>query len=189
MLSNNHNHNHNHNQPSSPFLLEGLGTPTSQPQQQGATIERNKARTYRRSGNACEVAAGASLNSAIVFLFHLLQVHPLGLVVALGVSWFYFAATAAGEGRDRFVGNVMLGCSAGIAGGFALSEPIGEWLQAKQSRAEATEILNRWYAPQSPQIDAGTSIALILLLAGVTAIGLKMISRSGKKKHYRGYYR
>ena len=184
------NHNQSQQQPSSPFLMEGLGASNNQPHQPTATpIERSKGRQYRRSGNACEVAAGASLNSAIVFLFHLLQVHPLGLVVALGVSWFYFAATAAGEGRDRFVSNAMLGCSAAIAGGFALSEPIGEWQQAKQSKAEATEILSRWYPSQGLQIDAGTSIALILLVAGVTAIGLKMISRSGKKKHYRGYYR
>lgn len=169
----------------SPFTGEGLGQ--FRPQQvqqpvQPAPTERSRGRGFRRAGNACEVAAGASLNSAIIFTFHLLQVHPLGMLVALSCSHFYFIATAFGEGRDRLIGNAMTGASAGIAGASALSEPIGEWWEARQSQSIATQQVKDLYSPQPPS----ASSDWILVLMGVTAIFLLVIcSQSPNSRRYR----
>ncbi len=164
----------------SPFTTEGLSQPTRQQPQPDpiVTPERNRGRGFRRSGNACEVAAGASLNSAIIFLFHLLQVHPLGLLVALGCSHFYFVATAFGEGRDRLIGNAMTGASAGVAGLSALSEPIGEWLEAKQSQDAATQRIQELYSPQAPVISGSA----VLILLGLTSFVLIAIATQGKSR-------
>ncbi|MBW4662308.1 MAG: hypothetical protein KME15_26950 [Drouetiella hepatica Uher 2000/2452] len=164
----------------SPFITEGLSQPTRQQQQSEPIVppERNRGRGFRRSGNACEVAAGASLNSAIIFLFHLLQVHPLGLLVALGCSHFYFVATAFGEGHDRLIGNAMTGASAGVAGLSALSEPIGEWLEAKQSQDAATQQIQELYSPQTPVINGSA----VLILLAITSVVLMAISMQGKSR-------
>jgi hypothetical protein len=166
----------------SPFLLEGEIQQQKQQQQPEpqATPERNKGRNLRRAGNACEIAAGASLNSAIVFLFHFMQVHPIGLILALGVSHAYFTATAWGEGQDRFVANVMTGCSAGLAAVCSLSEPIGEWLEARESRSTAVSDLQTIYtAAEQPQI---ISTGWILILGVVLTLGIAAIGGGGKKR-------
>ncbi|HEY9625796.1 MAG TPA: hypothetical protein V6C84_00705 [Coleofasciculaceae cyanobacterium] len=140
-----------------------------QPAQETQPLERNRGRGFRRAGNACEVAAGASLNSAIIFLFHLLQVHPLGFVVALAGSHFYFIATAFGEGRNKAIGNLMTGASAGIAGLCALSEPISEAWEAQEAKETTTALVQSLYAPQStPPIGNGW----IVLLMGITCVFL-----------------
>lgn len=154
-------------QKTSPFSVEGLdqfNRPTPTPTPTPAPAERNRGRGFRRTGNACEVAAGASLNSAIIFLFHLLQVHPLAFLVALGCSHFYFIATAFGEGRDRLIANAMTGMSAGVAGVSALSEPISEWVEAQQSKSTATAKLQELYADQNPGSPL-SSWALVLIAA------------------------
>lgn len=145
-----------HNQQAaSPFTFEGLGHPVhpvqqqTQPQPQAAK-ERNRGRGFRRAGNACEIAAGAALNSAIVFTFHMMQVHPVGLFLALGVSHFYLTATVAGEGQDKLVANVMTASSSALAGLTSLSEPIGEWVEASRSRSTATSEIQEIYSPQQP---------------------------------------
>ena len=161
--------------PPSPFLMEGLRPPPRSPSPPEAltqSLERNKGRSFRRAGNACEIAAGAALNSSIVFALHLLQVHPLGFVVALSASHFYFLATAFGEGRDRFIGNALTGASAGVAALSSLSEPIGEWWEAKQSRETATQEIQKLYAPQQPPLIhewalvALAALAIALVMAG-----------------------
>ncbi len=74
----------------SPFLYEGLAqTPQQhkQPEQLPPLPENNRCRTFRRAGNACEIVAGSCLNSAVIFTFHLLQVHPVGMFdPAMGVN-------------------------------------------------------------------------------------------------------
>jgi hypothetical protein len=173
-------------QPSpSPFTGAELGQSIrAQPQQpaQPQPIERNRGRGFRRAGNACEIAAGASLNSAIIFTFHLLQVHPLGMLVALGCSHFYFIATAFGEGRDRLIGNAMTGASAGIAGLSALSEPIGEAWEAQQSQSAATQQIQELYSPQ-PAIAWGSEGMLMLL--GVVGVFLVVICSQGNQRRRR----
>jgi hypothetical protein len=127
-----------------------------------------------------EVAAGASFNSAIIFLFHLLQVHPLGFVVALAGSHFYFVATAFGEGRDRAIGNVMTGASAGVAGIAALSDPIGELWEARQSQDSGTQQVQALYSPQSA---TGWSSDYMLILIGVIGVALLAV---GSRENNRG---
>jgi hypothetical protein len=97
--------------------------------QQKPLPENNRERTFRRAGNCCEIVAGASLNSAVIFTFHLLQVHPVGLFLALGVAHLYFTATAVGE-KERQVTNIMTGASASLALLCSLSEPVSEWWEA-----------------------------------------------------------
>lgn len=160
----------------SPFTVEGLEQP-SRPQSAPAPTERNRGRGFRRAGNACEIAAGASLNSAIIFLFHLLQVHPLAFVVAMGCSHFYFIATAFGEGQDRIIANAMTGISAGVAGFSALSEPIGEWMEAQQSKDAAVSEIQELYADQPPTSPI-SSWGLIL----IAALSVLFLSTGGQKK-------
>jgi hypothetical protein len=173
----------------SPFNMEGLGQSVRPPVErsvQQQPVERNRGRGFRRAGNAMEVAAGASLNSAIIFTFHLLQVHPLGMLVALGCSHFYFVATAFGEGRDRLIGNVMTGASAGIAGLSALSEPIEEWWEARQSQNTATQQVQALYSPQ-----ASSSISdWGLIFIGVMGVLLLVVCSQGNdNRRYRRYRR
>ncbi|MHC5917866.1 MAG: hypothetical protein ACYTXE_44420, partial [Nostoc sp.] len=104
----------------SPFSFEGLAqTPQQQkqerPSQPQPLPENNRGRTFRRAGNACEIVAGSCLNSAVIFTFHLLQVHPVGMFLAVGTAHLYFTATATGEGFNSFVTNLMTGCSASLA--------------------------------------------------------------------------
>jgi hypothetical protein len=125
----------------SPFQHTGLVQTQQHKSQQPNTEqkplpENNRERTFRRAGNCCEIVAGASLNSAVIFTFHLLQVHPVGMFLALGVAHLYFTATAAGE-KERQVTNIMTGASASLALLCSLSEPVGEWLEASTSKTVA----------------------------------------------------
>ncbi|BAB77497.1 hypothetical protein ACN23B_30865 (plasmid) [Anabaena sp. FACHB-709] len=158
----------------SPFLYEGLATTpqqqqqAQQPPQQALPPESNFGRGLRRAGNACEIIAGSCLNSGVIFTFHLLQVHPVGFVLALGVSHFYLSATAAGEGKDRFATNVMTGASASLSLLCALSEPIAEWYEAQVSNTIAADVRRELYEPkQAP--DSG------LMTIGAIAFGLVVL--------------
>ncbi|MHC0068256.1 hypothetical protein ACWATR_36225, partial [Nostoc sp. UIC 10890] len=122
----------------SPFSFEGLAqTPQQQKQEQPSQPqplpENNRGITFRRAGNACEIIAGSCLNSAVIFTFHLLQVHPVGMFLAVGTAHLYFTATATGEGFNNFVTNLMTGCSVSLALLCALSEPISEWNESRIS--------------------------------------------------------
>lgn len=139
----------------SPFTL-GAGLvhqPTAHRQPQ-ETIEReipetNKGRTFRRAANACEIAAGASLNSAVVFFFHLCQVHPAGLILSVGAAHFYFTATAMGEeGRESV--NAMTGCAASLAIFCSLHQPIGEWLESRESIKQTQITIQEIYPKPQP---------------------------------------
>ena len=131
------------NQTYSPFLNESEPIPQNTP----ITTESNKARTFRRCANACEIVAGTCLNSTIIFTFHLMQVHPVGLFLAMGTAHFYLTATAVGE-TSRRTTNIMTGASASLAICCSLQEPIGEWLQAHESRSTAIAQINQLYNPQ-----------------------------------------
>lgn len=130
----------------SPFLSE----PEPIPQNAHPGSESNKTRTFRRCANACEIIAGTCLNSTIIFTFHLMQVHPVGLFLAMGTAHFYLTATAVGE-TNRRTTNIMTGASASLAICCSLQEPIGEWLQAHQSRTTALSQIDKLYNPQ-PEI-------------------------------------
>lgn len=135
------------NQTYRPFVEE----PEHLPEKPSILTESNKARTFRRCANACEIVAGTCLNSTIIFTFHLMQVHPMGLLLAMGTAHFYLTATALGE-ADRRSTNIMTGASASLAILCSLHEPIGEWLQAQRSRTTALSQIDQLYNSQ-PEIE------------------------------------
>ncbi|QLE52995.1 hypothetical protein FD724_34135 (plasmid) [Nostoc sp. C057] len=159
----------------SPFLHEGLAqTPQQQhqhqqPEQPQPLPENNRGRTFRRAGNACEIVAGSCLNSAVIFTFHLLQVHPVGMFLAVGTAHLYFTATATGEGFNNFVTNLMTGCSASLALLCALNEPISEWNESRTSTITANTSIESVYKPKTAESSswmdgAGVGIFLAILM-------------------------
>ncbi|MDZ8242187.1 MAG: hypothetical protein RMZ69_34480 [Nostoc sp. ChiQUE01a] len=156
----------------SPFLYEGLAQKpqqSKQPEQPQPLPENNRGRTFRRAGNACEIVAGSCLNSAVIFTFHLLQVHPVGMFLAVGTAHLYFTATATGEGFNNFVTNLMTGCSASLALLCALNEPISEWNESRTSTSTVKTSIESVYKPKTAEssswIDgAGVVIFLVILM-------------------------
>ncbi|MCC5653774.1 hypothetical protein LC609_29145 [Nostoc sp. XA013] len=158
----------------SPFSMEGLAHKSQQhqhqqPEQLPPLPENNRGRTFRRTGNACEIVAGSCLNSAVIFTFHLLQVHPVGMFLAVGTAHLYFTATATGEGFNNFVTNLMTGCSASLALLCALCEPISEWNEARTSTSTANTSIESIYKPKTAESSswmdgAGVGIFLAILM-------------------------
>ncbi|MEJ6488065.1 hypothetical protein N0Y54_43805 [Nostoc punctiforme UO1] len=166
----------------SPFLHEGLAqTPQStkqhqQPEQPEPLPENNRGRTFRRAGNACEIVAGSCLNSAVIFTFHLLQVHPVGMFLAVGTAHLYFTATATGEGNNRFVTNLMTGCSASLALLCALSDPISELNEARTSTSTANTSIQKMYQPKTADYSSwgsGAGVAIVIAILMIFLFGGK----------------
>ncbi|OKH16830.1 hypothetical protein FACHB389_35285 [Nostoc calcicola FACHB-389] len=155
----------------SPFQDKTLQTQSPSPT---TPKETNRARTFRRAGNACEIVAGACLNSAVVFTFHLLQAHPAGMVLAVGTSHFYFTATAAGE---REVSNIMSGFSASLAVLCALSEPLGEWWEAESSKNAAQAEIRQMY-PQPAEIHYPSWLSGLVIASVFFLLRLSFTHRS-----------
>ena len=163
----------------SPFSFEGLAqTPQQQkieqPSQPQPLPENNRGRTFRRAGNACEIVAGSCLNSAVIFTFHLLQVHPVGMFLAVGTAHLYFTATATGEGFNNFVTNLMTGCSASLALLCALSEPISEWDEARTSTGTANTSIEKMYQPKTADYSSwlsSTGVAIFVALLMIFLFG------------------
>lgn len=163
----------------SPFLYEGLAqTPQQQKQEQPSQPqplpENNRGRTFRRAGNACEIVAGSCLNSAVIFTFHLLQVHPVGMFLAVGTAHLYFTATATGEGFNNFVTNLMTGCSASLALLCALSEPISEWNEGRVSTASANTSIQMMYKPKTADYSSlvnGAGVAIVIAILMIFLFG------------------
>lgn len=164
----------------SPFQYTGLVQQQQKSQQPNTQKEQksenNRERTFRRVGNLCEIVAGASLNSAVIFTFHLLQVHPVGMFLALGVAHLYFTATACGEGQHKAFANIMTGASASVALLCSLSEPVGEWLEASTSKTVAQNEIREMYAPPTQ----GNNWVPLLGVAVVIAIMLAFV-KSGSR--------
>jgi hypothetical protein len=164
----------------SPFLHEGLTqTPQQhqqhqQPEQLPPLPENNRGRTFRRAGNACEIVAGSCLNSAVIFTFHLLQVHPVGMFLAVGTAHLYFTATATGEGFNNFVTNLMTGCSASLALLCALNEPISEWNEARTSTSTANTSIEKMYQPKTADYSSwgsGAGVAIVIAILMIFLFG------------------
>ena len=164
----------------SPFSMEGLAqTPQQhqqhqQPEQLPPLPENNRGRTFRRAGNACEIVAGSCLNSAVIFTFHLLQVHPVGMFLAVGTAHLYFTATATGEGFNNFVTNLMTGCSASLALLCALSEPISEWNEARTSTSTANTEIEQMYQPKTADYSSwvsGAGVAIVIAILMIFLFG------------------
>ncbi|GAX46055.1 hypothetical protein NIES4075_70760 [Tolypothrix sp. NIES-4075] len=153
----------------SPFQYTGLVQQQQKSQQpntqQKPLPENNRERTFRRAGNLCEIVAGASLNSAVIFTFHLLQVHPVGMFLALGVSHFYFTATACGEGKHKAIANIMTGASASVALLCSLSEPVSEWVEASTSKTVAQSEIQQMYAPPTQGNNWVPGLGIVVFIA------------------------
>jgi len=168
----------------SPFQFTGLGNATQQQKsqqpntQREPVLENNRERTFRRAGNLCEIVAGASLNSAVIFTFHLLQVHPVGMLLALGVAHLYFTATAVGE-KVRLLTNIMTGASASVALICSLNEPMGEWWEASTSKTMAQSEIREMYAPPSSSHSWGNWVGIAVVIA---VLGIYLASGSRGKK-------
>jgi hypothetical protein len=151
----------------SPFHFKGLETQKTD-QQSACLAETNRERTFRRASNACEIAAGTCLNSSVIFTFHLLQVHPVGLFLAVGVSHFYFTATAVGE---RKFSPIMTGASGSLALLCSLSEAMGEWQEASSSKSSAQAEIREMYS--APDIDYPVwvnGVAVTLIFCGIRLV-------------------
>jgi hypothetical protein len=163
----------------SPFLYEGLAQtqqPSKHQEQPQSLAENNRVRTFRRAGNACEIVAGSCLNSAVIFTFHLLQVHPVGMFLGVGTAHLYFTATATGEGFNNFVTNLMTGCSASLALLCAMTEPISEWNEARTSTGTANTSISQMYQPKTADYSSwvnGAGIAIVIAILMVFIFGGK----------------
>jgi hypothetical protein len=161
----------------SPFYFKGAGSEKQQSdnKQPLKVVENNRERTFRRAGNACEIAAGTALNSTIIFTFHLLQVNPVGLFLAAGTAHFYFTATAIGE---KSFPVAMVGGAASLSCLCALSEPVGEWWEARTSIGSANQEIERLQYHQSGLPGWSTGVGFALLFLGVRIF----VSRSFLKR-------
>jgi hypothetical protein len=79
----------------------------------------------------------------------LLQVHPIGLLLAVVTAHFYFTATTVGELSARRVANIMSGASASMALICSASEPMAEWWEAHQSESISTTEIQELYTPKT----------------------------------------
>ncbi|NET03077.1 MAG: hypothetical protein F6K61_21530 [Sphaerospermopsis sp. SIO1G1] len=156
----------------SPFHFKKDCVESASDQVENLPVENNRERTFRRAANACEVASGVCLNSTIIFTFHLLQVHPVGIFLAVGTCHFYFTATAVGE-KSLPVAIVGGACSLSVL--CSTSEPLGEWWEARQSVQMAAQEIDKLY-PQKHDFDfpiSGVLVTFIFLIGKFALSNLK----------------
>ena len=133
---------------SSPLSFVGGGF--SQPQQQNqqqyqaqkapaieptTPAETNAERNYRDAANLCEVVAPVAVGSAVVFVFHSLQIAGAS-IVPIGIYSIYLGAKLSNPHRRWSTAIV----GAGVVGGMLLSlaEPIGESQQQSETNQRIT---------------------------------------------------
>lgn len=120
----------------SPLSFTGGGLQQHQHQQQqyqqvtAPTIdqpqpeETNAERQYRDAANFCEVVAPAAIGSAVVFMFHAMQVAG-GSVAAIGIYQIYLLAKITGQSQHRLP-TAIVGAGVTIGMIASLAEPVGE---------------------------------------------------------------
>jgi len=131
------------------FVGGGLAAPQQQNQQQYQSqkapavepttpAETNAERNYRDAANLSEVATPIALGSAVVFVFHSLQVAG-GSIIPIGIYSIYLGAKL-GNRQRRWT---TLVCGLGTTGGMLLSfaEPIGEFQQQQQTQNSTTTVI------------------------------------------------
>ena len=132
-------------------------------------MESNRHRHFRHYANACEMLSGASLNSAVIYGFQLLQVPAVGYVVALGIAHFYFGATTITEGGRRVV-NFASGSATGLSMFAATSEPMGKHYQSVITESSINSELAKLDKSNNLPINSW-------LIAGLIAIALLAVAR------------
>ena len=91
------------------------------------------------------------------------------MFLAVGTAHLYFTATATGEGYNRFITNLMTGCSASLALLCALSEPVDEWNEGRTSTDNTNTTIQQIYKPKKVDStnwlgSAGVAIALVIVM-------------------------
>jgi hypothetical protein len=160
----------------SPLSFMGGGQQKQQQQQQyqvtpAPTIdqpqpeETNAERHYRDAANFCEVVAPAAIGSAVVFMFHSMQVAG-GSVFAIGIYQIYLAAKITGQSQHRLPTAIVgVGVSIGMIA--SLAEPIAELQQASDAKTRlATGIkeIQTVKKPTSNHFDYLPPIALAVIV-------------------------
>jgi len=167
----------------SPLSFSGGGIQQQQNQQQqqqyqvtaAPTIdqpqpeETNAERHYRDAANFCEVITPTALGSAVVFMFHSMQVAG-GSIVAIGIYQIYLAAKITGQSKHRLPtaivgGGVTLGMIASLA------EPATELQQVSEAKIRLETGIKEIQAvkkPASNNFDYLPSIALAVIVFYLT---------------------
>ncbi len=127
--------------------------------------ETNAERHYRDAANLCEVAAPTVLGSAVVFMFHSMQVAG-GSIVAIGIYQIYLAAKITGQSKHRLPTAIV---GAGVTLGMiaTLAEPVTELQQVSDAEPRletGIKEIQTVKKPASSNFDYLPSIALVLIV-------------------------
>ena len=161
----------------SPLSFTGGGLQQHQQQQQqyqqvtAPTIdqpqpeETNAERQYRDAANFCEVVAPAAIGSAVVFMFHSMQVAG-GSVAAIGIYQIYLLAKITGQSKHRLP-TAIVGAGVTIGMIASLAEPVGESQQASDAKARLATGIKEIQTVKKPApnyFDYLPSIALVAIV-------------------------
>jgi len=127
--------------------------------------ETNAERQYRDAANLCEVVAPTVLGSAVVFMFHSMQVAG-GSIVAIGIYQIYLAAKITGQSKHRLPTAIV---GAGVTLGMiaSLAEPLSESQQVSdvEPRLETgIKEIQTVKKPTSSNFDYLPSIGLVIIV-------------------------
>ncbi len=159
----------------SPLFFSGGGIQQQQQQQyqqvtaptidQPPPPETNAERQYRDAANLCEVVAPTVLGSAVVFMFHSMQVAG-GSVVAIGIYQIYLAAKITGQSKHRLP-TAIVGAGVSIGMLASLAEPLLESQQVSDAEPRLETSIKEIQTvkkPASNSFDYLPLIALIILV-------------------------
>lgn len=159
----------------SPLSFSGGGIQQQQQQQyqqvtaptidQPPPPETNAERQYRDAANLCEVVAPTVLGSAVVFMFHSMQVAG-GSVVAIGIYQIYLAAKITGQSKHRLP-TAIVGAGVSIGMLASLAEPLLESQQVSDAEPRLETSIKEIQTvkkPASNSFDYLPLIALIILV-------------------------
>jgi len=160
----------------SPLSFTGGGQQKQQQQQQyqvtaAPTIdqpqpeETNAERHYRDAANFCEVITPTALGSAVVFMFHSMQVAG-GSIVAIGIYQVYLAAKITGQSQHRLP-TAIVGAGVTIGMVASLTEPIAELQQASDAKirlATGIKEIQTVKKPTPNNFDYLPSVALAVIV-------------------------
>ena len=159
----------------SPLSFSGGGIQQQQQQQyqqvtaptidQPPPPETNAERQYRDAANLCEVVAPTVLGSAVVFMFHSMQVAG-GSVVAIGIYQIYLAAKITGQSKHRLP-TAIVGAGVSIGMLASLAEPLLESQQVSDAEPRLETSIKEIQTvkkPASNSFDYLPSIALVILV-------------------------
>ena len=160
----------------SPLFFTGGGQQKQQQQQQyqvtaAPTIdqpqpeETNAERHYRDAANFCEVITPTALGSAVVFMFHSMQVAG-GSIVAIGIYQVYLAAKITGQSQHRLP-TAIVGAGVTIGMVASLTEPIAELQQASDAKirlATGIKEIQTVKKPTPNNFDYLPSVALAVIV-------------------------